>query len=134
VGVFRCNLDEARFITGVKTIEGAAASLLDLGPALVVITHGAKGCYFQTAKARKHVAGFSVVAKDTTACGDGFMAGLLHGLSQEQADVSTISEEKMVRICQKANAIGALVATTEGAAMSMPTGKVVDRFLMIENY
>lgn len=72
----------------------------------MVVTMGAAGCVYFTPDLSGVVVRFGVDAIDATGAGDGFGAGLLHGLI---ADWDGRSEEARVRsICRTANAVGAL--------------------------
>jgi sugar/nucleoside kinase (ribokinase family) len=127
--ITRMNDEEAKFFTGIGAIEGAAEKLRRYGPALVVITLGSKGCYFQTARLSGFVNGFRIRPVDTTGCGDGFLAGLLHGLSQSEKKLEDYLPEEMRAICTVANAVGALVALKRGGIAAMPTGRELRQFL-----
>ncbi len=119
--ILRLNEEEAEFLTGMKTIANSARALRAEGPALVVITRGARGCYFQTEEASGNVKGFSVNVVDTTGCGDAFLAALLHGLVERTGNLSSI--------CRTANAVGALTALRRGAMAALPTRRQLDLFL-----
>lgn len=79
ITLFMPNLDEARVITGEKTVEEAAKSLQSFGPKLVVVKCGADGSfalegsntYFQPARVVK--------VFDTVGAGDTFNAGFIYG-------------------------------------------------------
>lgn len=118
--------DELRFLTGSDEPE-AARALWHEGLALIVITRGAGGCVYLTADRQGMVEGFDVAAVDTTGAGDGFVAGLLHGLL---ADPKTLADEARLReVCRRANAVGALTATERGAIPALPDATRVDAFL-----
>ncbi len=127
--ILRMNYDEAKFFTGIVEIEDAAEKLRRYGPALVVITLGSKGCYFQTSKLSGFVNGFRIKPVDTTGCGDGFLAGLLHGLSLSEKNVEEYLPEELKAICTVANAVGALVALKRGGIAAMPSGRELRQFL-----
>jgi fructokinase len=128
--IVRCNLDEARFLTGERDAERAARLFAEMGPSLVVVTDGENGCLAHTKTVTLKLGGYSVQAVDTTACGDGFMAGLLSGIDEVRRDPGTLSAGELERICVRANAVGALVATKRGAAASMPAAADVEQFLL----
>ena len=84
------NAQEATAITGEESIEGAAATLLDLGSAAVAITMGADGCFFADAHGTEHFPAYrDLPVVDTTGAGDGFAGGflavILSGGSSRQA-------------------------------------------------
>ena len=119
--ILRLNELEAAFLTGKKTVAESARALRAEGPVLVVITRGARGCYFQTEGDSGSLPGFKVRAVDTTGCGDAFLAGLLHGLVERTGNLSSI--------CRFANAVGALTALHRGAMAALPTRRQVERFM-----
>jgi fructokinase len=127
--IVRLNDAEAAFFTGSRNPERAAANLRRLGAKLVVITRGEKGCYFQTERCAGFVKGFKVRPLDTTGCGDGFLAALLHGLVQIGTNIDTLTEDDLQSICTVANAVGAFVATKHGAIAAMPTQSQLKAFI-----
>ena len=127
--IVRLNDEEAFFFTRTRDLKAAAQKLRGLGPRLVVVTRGAKGCYFQTAQCSGYVPGFKVRVVDTTGCGDGFLAGLLHGLAQKGENLDGYSSEELRSICEVANAVGALVARKRGGIAAMPSRKEMRGFL-----
>ena len=127
--IVRMNAEEARFFTGSQSLERAARQIRTMGPGLVVITLGPRGCYFQNGASSGRVAGFKVKALDTIGCGDGFLAGLLHGLALNRKELDRYSGSELRSICVTANAVGALVATKRGGIAAMPSEKELERFL-----
>ena len=73
------------------------------------------------------VPGFNVTVTDTTGAGDGFVAGLLHGLLAQPS--ATANEDQLRAICRYANAVGALATTRRGAIPALPTSEQVESFL-----
>lgn len=79
VDVFTPNSDEAVRLTGAGDPEAAIAQLSGLVPTLVV-TRGAQGATAVQDGKRHDVPATPVASLDTTAAGDCFNAGLVHGL------------------------------------------------------
>ena len=127
--VLRMNEEEVKFLSGCDSVEAAAGVILSFGAQLVAVTLGDEWCYFRTAQHSGLMNGFSVKPLDTTGCGDGFFAGLLHGLVQSRKTVQELSLGELVSLCQVANAVGALTATRSGAIPALPDGATVKRFL-----
>jgi fructokinase len=127
--IVRLNDEEAHFFTRSRNPEIAARRLRKMGPRLVVITLGSKGCYFQNGVSSGIVEGFKVRAIDTIGCGDGFLAGLLQGLARNGKGLDRYTETELRSICVIANAVGALVATRRGGIAAMPSQKELRRFL-----
>lgn len=127
--VVRMNVEEAKFLSETDNIEIAAGKFVAMGPELVVITFGEEGCYFKTSKHSGFMKGFSVKVVDTTGCGDGFFAALLHGIVQSHKTLSELSLGELASICRDANAAGALTATRHGAIPALPDSNRVKQFL-----
>ena len=127
--VVRMNVEEAKFLSESENIEIAAGKFIAMGSQLVVITFGEEGCYFKTAQHSGFMKGFSVKAVDTTGCGDGFFAALLHGIAQCNKTVSKIPLGELASICRNANAAGALTATKSGAIPALPDKNRIKQFL-----
>ena len=127
--VLRMNDEEAAFLSGIEDIETAAAAFLTMGPELVVVTRGEKGCYFRSAQHSGFVKGFRVKNADTTGCGDGFYASLLHGLVQSGKSVAGLTLSDLVWNCRTANAVGALTAAKHGAIPALPDAALLRKFL-----
>ncbi len=127
--ILRMNESEAQFLTGEDDIMRAAMKLEQMGPKLVVITRGERGCFVSSGGEGQEVDGFSVNAIDTTGCGDGFLAGLLFGILSEDKNPESLTRSELSAICRKANAVGALVATKQGAIPALPSLEELESFL-----
>jgi len=124
VDLVKCSDDDLGFLYPAKRREGTGwyRETVERWPtkpgALVVVTRGKQGAdaFFQGNWTEEP--GFSVAVKETTGCGDAFMAGLIFqwgsrfvaGLSYDQALPS------LQEMLSFANAGAALVATRLGAA------------------
>lgn len=127
--VLRLNMDEAALLSGTRNAAGAAQKLRALGPVLVVITFGKNGCFFGTKGGNGYVPGFRVRAVDATGCGDGFLAGLLNGITKSGKHPGEMTVKEMEVICRRANAVGALTAQKHGVFQAIPDRKMLERFL-----
>ena len=88
------------------------ASLLELGPAVVVEKRGEKGCRVHRRGGRPaDVPGFQVTVQNILGAGDAFGAGFLYGY------VKGWDLHKAARL---GNACGAMVVTRHGCSISMP--------------
>lgn len=96
---------EAELLTGVSGAAEACKALLGMGPEVVALKRGAKGCTVITKDQKIEAPAFQVEAVDPTGAGDcfdaGFVVGLLEGLPLEE-------------VGKLANACGALGATRKG--------------------
>jgi sugar/nucleoside kinase (ribokinase family) len=127
--VLRMNDGESAFLSGIEDVEIAAAAFISMGPELVVTTRGEKGCYFRTAQHSGFVSGFRVKNADTTGCGDGFYAAILHGLVRSGKSVAELTLSDLVWNCRTANAVGALTAAKHGAIPALPDASLLRKFL-----
>jgi fructokinase len=75
------------------------------------------------------VEGFRVKNADTTGCGDGFYAALLHGLVRSGKGIAELTLNDLVWNCRIANAVGALTAAKYGAIPALPNAAMLKRFL-----
>lgn len=111
--------EELIFLSGASDLHEAAQALWHGRLRLLVITEGRNGCRYVTPQIQGHVPGYRVKPVDTTGAGDGFVAGLLAGLLEnERAWKSTEDLENVLRF---ANAVGALTTTRRGAIPALPT-------------
>lgn len=91
VDLFLPSLDEARAITGINSSKMVLKKLLSLGPKMVVMKMGARGCLLANDRGVRAIPPFRVGGKfiDTAGAGDVFAAalilGLMKGLSPEEA-------------------------------------------------
>ncbi|MFH1228476.1 MAG: PfkB family carbohydrate kinase [Planctomycetota bacterium] len=126
---------EWRFITGTSGFRQGSRKLLDIGVKLVIISLGARGCYYNNGRSSGYVAGYKVKAVDTTGAGDGFMAAVLAGIAKQsyKKDKSKLNELNLKEILGFANAAGALTTTRVGAINGLPTRQEAIRFLRAGN-
>lgn len=89
-------------------------------PRVMVEKRGAEGARVITAAERVSLPGFAVGARDTTGCGDAFVAGFI--LAVARGASPRVAAEL-------GNAAGALTATRPGAAESLPTHHEACAFL-----
>lgn len=113
--------EELEFLTG----EQNPGALWRDGMSIIVVTHGASGATVYTQRERFLSPGFAVQAVDTTGAGDGFVAGLMHGVLTYGDDFARHLNE----IARFANAVGALTTTKKGAIPALPTRAEVEAFL-----
>lgn len=101
--------------------------------ALLVVTRGAQGCGWKT---RHNIvgqhAGYKVPFVNGTGAGDGFVAGLLTGLLAmditSRTKLDSLDAIRLQALCARANAVGALTTTKEGAIPALPTAEALAHF------
>jgi len=111
---------EATSLVGIKNPEKAASRALKLGPKIVAMKLGKRGCLILTEEEEIHSPAFNVKVVDTTGAGDAFDAGFLAGI---------IEGWDLKRVARFANAVGALSVMKVGARSALPNRQEVERFL-----
>jgi fructokinase len=125
--VVKISEEELRFLTGSDDPDAARQQLWHDRLELMVVTLGSAGCVYFAREFEGVVVGFSVDTIDTTGAGDGFVAGLLHGLINDRS--AARDQQNLREICRFACAVGALTTTERGAIPALPTLDQVQRFL-----
>ncbi|MBN1658772.1 MAG: sugar kinase [Anaerolineae bacterium] len=109
--------------TGKANPHTAAHTLLALGPELLVVTLGERGCEVWTQDQHVAVPGFQVDAVDTTGAGDAFHGGFLYAMCQGW---------DVVQAARFANAVAALNCRALGGRRGLPGLKEVEALLARE--
>ena len=115
--------DEIEFVTGEKEADAALAWLSARGVKLPVVTQGEKGASFLLAGRIERVEAPAAKVVDTTGAGDGFMAGLLHGLTRQFADAAALeraSVDELRPLFSFACRVGSKVVEQVGAVTGLP--------------
>jgi fructokinase len=124
--VVKVNEIELELLTNTADVETGSAAILARGPKLVVVTLGAAGSYFRTARSSGYAKAFQVETIDATGCGDSFVGALLAQLVQFGAEEIDAHIQEALRF---ANAAGAITSTRHGAMPALPTLREVHEFL-----
>jgi sugar/nucleoside kinase (ribokinase family) len=107
----KCNLAEARMMTGESHPEQAAASLLAAGAQHVVVTLGAQGAILRAKGLRRDVAGRPANVLSTIGAGDVFMGVVLAALGKTDFYPPAIAAalpdavEEAARACERWGAL-----------------------------
>ena len=128
--LLKVSQEELVFLTGEEQLEAGAAKLLAQGPALVLVSQGEEGCYYQNAAGSGSVPAFRVKTVDTTGAGDAFFGAALAKL--DGADRETLAQmppAQLEQVLRFANAAGALTTTRSGAIPAMPTKEEIDALI-----
>ncbi len=117
--------------TGRKDFTETALSLLSndalhalcraLGPSVVIVTLGKRGCLVSQASGPVFIPAHRVKAVDTTGAGDAFVGGFAAGFVRFSADIAAAA--------RFGGAVAALSVTKPGTAPSMPTRHELEKFL-----
>jgi ribokinase len=124
VDILTPNESEAQMLLGraaarvpLEEAPALGAALLSLGPRMVILKLGDRGCFYCDAESQSHYPAYPVEVRDTTAAGDTFNAALAVALAEGMA---------MEKALPFANAAAAISVTRLGAQASAPSRREVD--------
>jgi fructokinase len=121
--VVKLSEEEIEFVTGAKEPQGALAVLRSAGVPLPIVTLGAAGATFLWQDRQVWVEAPRAECVDATGAGDGFMAGLLFGLTRSFADAQAMESAtvgELRELVAFACRIGARVVERVGAVSGLP--------------
>lgn len=129
-GVPLCDLlkvsdEEALMITGEKELSAAAEKLCAMGPALVLVTQGAKGCHCFHKNLDRHFDTYDTKVVDTTGSGDSFFGAVVSRLAALSVPVAELSAAQLTEMVQFGNAAGSCCAAGYGAIPSLQGEKAI---------
>jgi fructokinase len=133
--VVKLSVEELSFLANAIGSEAAALDELWAGNTkLVLVTEGARPLHWYTPHARGSHATYAVRMIDSTAAGDAFSGGLLLGLAECAADLSSLpalvaNSERFDAVLSFAAACGALATTRRGAFEAMPCRAEVEALM-----
>ncbi|RIE05547.1 carbohydrate kinase family protein [Candidatus Cryosericum terrychapinii] len=131
VDIMKLSDDDLEYITGLTDVREGLRMLPNRANALTLVTLGKNGAIASYKGQSRHVPTFNRVrVKDTTGCGDAFMAAIISGLLNS-GSLTTLSMSKLTDIVTFANAAATIVGTRYGAANAMPRPREVGRFLSV---
>jgi fructokinase len=133
IDLIKVNETELALLTGETDLSKGTSILQSQGPPICIVTLGAKGSFFRTVEATGFEPAFQVNAIDATGCGDAFIAGLLTRLTSGCEWQYQLSQERMQKNLQWANAVGALTSLKIGVIPALPTAVQVRDFLEKQN-
>lgn len=117
---------ELEFLTGSQDLKKGAKSIADIGPKLIIITLGPKGCFYYSNTRTGHLNTYDTNIVDTTGAGDAFWGAFLYKLCNKDVDINMIDKNTLEEIIDFSNAAGALCATKKGAIPAMPSLEQVE--------
>jgi fructokinase len=129
--VVKLSETELAFLEGNVTHAEGISRILQRGPKLCCLTLGERGTYFSNGTASGHVPAFPVEVRDTTGCGDAFVAGLSLKLSGVSEPVERLGREELSSLVRFANACGAVAATELGGMSAKMSRAAVDSLLSV---
>ncbi|MEC4764992.1 carbohydrate kinase [Mycobacterium sherrisii] len=120
--VVKVSDEDLAWIDPERAPEQTARAWLALGPAVVAVTMGARGCRAFCASGEAHVSARPVRVVDTIGAGDAFMAGLLDALwdlnllgGDRRAALARIRVDELTSALQAAGLVSALTVGRAGA-------------------
>jgi fructokinase len=120
--ILKVSEEEMTLLSGETVLEKGAAALSEQGPAIVLVSLGAKGAFYFRAGAYAAVPTYDVKTIDTTGAGDAFLGAVHYRLrNKTKDDIRNISPDELAHIVAFANAAGSLTTTKKGAIPAMPT-------------
>jgi fructokinase len=131
VDILKMSDDDLEYITGLRDAREGLRMMPDRANALILVTLGKNGAIASYKGQSRHVPTFNRVrVKDTTGCGDAFMAAIISGLLNSGSFMA-LSMSRLTDIVTFANAAATIVGTRYGASNSMPRPREVGRFLSV---
>lgn len=131
--VVKLTEEELLPLCGTEDLAAAAAAVRKLGPSVVVITLGDRGCYLDCQAGQSYFAAETVAAIDPTGAGDAFTAGLLSVLLEAisgpspdgkpadlRARLRALPIDPVKRACLRGIHLGARACTALGATTAVP--------------
>lgn len=103
----------------------------------LLVTLGAKGCFYITEKRTNYVRGMDVEALDTTGAGDAFVGGMLFQIAPKLQSRNSLHQlllqtDEWERSLRFANSVAALSTTRYGAIDSYPSLSQVEQFMCVQ--
>lgn len=117
--IVKVSLEEMTLLTGEREPEAGARALHAAGPALVMVTLGAQGCFLSAGGLHHRRGGFKVAAVDTTGAGDAFLGAALSWLLTRALTPADLTGEHLSALATYACAAGALCTTRPGGIPAM---------------
>ena len=108
-----------------RTADDVAQDWLSRGPALVIITDGAKGATARTHAVRVHIPARAITVVDTIGAGDAFQAAILHQLRASHClsrdAIRALDQAALTELITTATRAAALTCSRRGA--DLPTAQ-----------
>lgn len=121
--ILKVSEEEMYLITGESNLEAGSKKLIDMGPALVLVSLGAKGAYYRNEACSGILPTYDVKTIDTTGAGDAFVGAMLWQLKDITPE--EIRHMDPTEEVDFANAAGSLTTTRGGAIPALPTLKEI---------
>jgi sugar/nucleoside kinase (ribokinase family) len=130
--VVKLNEAELAFLEGNVDHAEGVQRILKRGPKLCCLTLGERGAYFANVRTTGYAAAFPVHTRDTTGCGDAFVAGLSLKLAALDSPLDRLGAEELAAMVRFANACGGVMATELGGMEAKLSLAAVDALMRVE--
>lgn len=120
--ILKISEEELLFITDTDDLINGTQYLRDkFNIDLIMVTLGAKGCFYRYKNNTGSLPTYDVKTIDTTGAGDAFLGGLLFKILEKEKKLRELSADEVHDMIDFANAVGSLTTTGKGAIPAMPT-------------
>ena len=132
VDILKMSDDDLKYITGlIDAKEGLIKILNKIDSFLILVTLGKNGVLSYYKGQFMHIPTFNKIRiKETTGCGDAFMAAVIYRLSNRD-NFPVFSRSKLTDILTFANGVATIVGTRYGASNSMPRLQETKEFISL---
>ncbi|TQJ34652.1 carbohydrate kinase family protein [Arthrobacter sp. SLBN-122] len=120
--VVKASDEDLQWLYPDVSADMAMQHLLELGPALVILTRGALGPVALTRQSRIELPAYTIVVADTVGAGDSFMAALIAALDQldllgssKRDDLMRLDRERLLPILRYATKASGITCSRVGA-------------------
>lgn len=131
VDILKMSDDDLLYITGLTDVKEGLRKIPGKANSLIMVTLGKNGVLSYYKGQFTNVPTFGQVkVKETTGCGDAFMATIIYGLLNCDS-FPVLSASKLIDILTFANGVATIVGTRYGASNSMPTLQEAEEFISL---
>jgi fructokinase len=131
VDILKMSDDDLEYITGLTDVKEGLRKIPNKTNCLILVTLGKNGAIGYYKSQFIHVPTFNKIrVKDTTGCGDAFMAAIIYRLLNSSG-FKALSISKLTDILTFANAAATIVSTRYGASNAMPRLLEVNKFISL---
>jgi len=124
--------DDLRYITGLKDVKESLKKIPNKNNSLTLVTLGKNGVVSYYKGQFINVLTFNKIRiKETTGCGDAFMAAIIYRLLKSDSLITVLSTSKLIDILNFANGAATIIGTRYGASNSMPRLSEVNKFISL---
>ncbi len=131
VDILKMSDDDLRYIVGLMDVKEGLKKIPNKNNSLILVTLGKNGVISYYKGQFTHVPAFNKIrVKETTGCGDAFMAAIIYKLLNCNG-FPVLSTSKLTDILTFANGVATIVGTRYGASNSMPRVSEVKKFISL---